>query len=125
MPPRSSSPICERSLDLTLIGIGRRDIPQCSSKHFHMEAFYQTFSGGQRPSKVFVLPYHIGFSCSVLGSSQSAFLLNSHRGQDHGRRQAIKRIPIKDLISEDGTRELTASLDMEPYIRSAMAVIHT
>src|ERR1017187_2848294 len=50
MPPRSSSPICERSLDLTLIGIGRRDIPQCSSKHFHMEAFYQTFSGGQRPS---------------------------------------------------------------------------
>src|ERR1039458_4011046 len=43
MPPRSSSPICERSLDLTLIGIGRRDIPQCSSKHFHMEAFYQTF----------------------------------------------------------------------------------
>src|ERR1035437_4878799 len=50
MPPRSSSPICERSLDLTLIGIGRRDIPQCSSKHFHMEAFYRTFSGGQRPS---------------------------------------------------------------------------
>src|ERR1039457_2792000 len=49
MPPGSSSPICERSLDLTLIGIGRRDIPQCSSKHFHMEAFYQTFSGGQRP----------------------------------------------------------------------------
>src|ERR1017187_5688347 len=49
MPPRSSSPICERSLDLTLIGIGRRDIPQCSSKHFHMEAFYRTFSGGQRP----------------------------------------------------------------------------
>src|ERR1035441_9526861 len=51
MPPRSSSPICERSLDLTLIGIGRRDIPQCSSKHFHMEAFYHTFSGGQRPSQ--------------------------------------------------------------------------
>src|ERR1017187_7037363 len=49
MTPRSSSPICERSLDLTLIGIGRRDIPQCSSKHFHMEAFYRTFSGGQRP----------------------------------------------------------------------------
>src|ERR1039458_6785015 len=51
MPPRSSSPICERSLDLTLIGIGRRDIPQCSSEHFHMEAFYRTFSGGQRPSR--------------------------------------------------------------------------
>src|SRR5471030_3055221 len=50
MPPRSSSPICERSLDLTLIGIGRRDISQCSSKHFHMEAFYRTFSGGHRPS---------------------------------------------------------------------------
>src|ERR1039457_1743771 len=49
MPPRSSSPICERSLDLTVIGIGRRDIPQCSSKHFHMEAFSRTFSGGQRP----------------------------------------------------------------------------
>src|SRR5471032_2220044 len=49
MPPRSSSPICERSLDLTLIGIGRRDIPQCSSKHFHMEAFYRTFSDGHRP----------------------------------------------------------------------------
>src|ERR1035437_7254239 len=51
MPPRSSSPICERSLDLTLIGIGRRDIPQCSSKQFHTEAFYRTFSGGQRPSR--------------------------------------------------------------------------
>src|ERR1039458_7632987 len=50
MPRRSSSPICERSLDLTLIGIGRRDIPQCNSKHFHMEALYKTFSGGQRPS---------------------------------------------------------------------------
>jgi len=37
----------------------------------------------------------------------------------------IKRIPIKDLISEDGTRELTASLDMKPYIRFAMAVMHT
>src|ERR1035441_8175029 len=52
MPPRSSSPICERSLDLTLIGIGRRDIPQCSSKHFHTEAFYRTFSGGQTPSSI-------------------------------------------------------------------------
>src|ERR1039458_2671339 len=51
MPPRSSSPICERSLDLTLIGIGRRDIPQCSPKHFRMEVFYRTFSGGQRPSR--------------------------------------------------------------------------
>src|ERR1035437_3842246 len=51
MPPRSSSPICERSLDLTLIGIGRLDIPQCSPKHFRMEVFYRTFSGGQRPSK--------------------------------------------------------------------------
>src|ERR1035441_826133 len=50
MPPRSSSPICERSLDLTLIGIGRLDIPQCSPKHFRMEVFYRTFSGGQRPS---------------------------------------------------------------------------
>src|ERR1019366_1106793 len=52
MPPRSSSPICERSLDLTLIGIVRRDIPQCSSKHFHTEAFYRTFSGGQTPSSI-------------------------------------------------------------------------
>src|SRR5208283_1801726 len=51
MPPRSSSPICERSLDLTLIGIGRRDIPQCSPKHFRMEVFYRTFSDGQRPSQ--------------------------------------------------------------------------
>src|ERR1017187_9246370 len=50
MPPRSSSPICERSLDLTLIGIGRRDIPQCSPKHFLMQMFYRTFSSGQRPS---------------------------------------------------------------------------
>src|ERR1035437_5549441 len=50
MPPRSSSPICERSLDLTLIGIGRRDIPQCSPKHFLMEVFYRTFSGGRRHS---------------------------------------------------------------------------
>src|SRR5450756_63958 len=49
MPPRSNSPICERSLDLTLIEIGRRDIPQCSPKHFFMKAFYRTFSGGQRP----------------------------------------------------------------------------
>src|ERR1017187_978026 len=53
MPPRSSSPICERSLDLTLIGIGRRDIPQCSPKHFLMQMFYRTFSGGQRPSAPF------------------------------------------------------------------------
>src|ERR1035437_1891563 len=51
MPPRSSSPICERSLDLTLIGIGRRDIPQCSPNHFLMQMFYRTFSGGQRPSR--------------------------------------------------------------------------
>src|ERR1035437_3349866 len=51
MPPRSSSPICERSLDLTLIGIGRRDIPQCSPKHFLMEVFCRTFSGGRRPSQ--------------------------------------------------------------------------
>src|ERR1022692_4056479 len=51
MPPRSSSPICERSLDLTLIGIGRRDIPQCSPKHFLMQMFYRTFSGGQRPRR--------------------------------------------------------------------------
>src|SRR5664279_642352 len=57
MPPRSSSPICERSLDLTLIGIGRRDIPQCSSKHFHMEAFYRTFSGGQRRRPRRILAY--------------------------------------------------------------------
>src|SRR5450759_4319459 len=49
MPPRSSSPICERSLDLTLIGIGRRDIPQCSLKHFLMQMLYRTFSSGQRP----------------------------------------------------------------------------
>jgi hypothetical protein len=65
---------------------------------------------------------------SVLGSSQSAVLplfVKPLLGEDHGRRQAIKRIPIKELISEDGTYELTASLDMEPYIRSAMAVIHT
>src|ERR1035441_10336045 len=50
MPSRSSSPICESSLVLALIVIGRRDIAQCSSKHFHMEAFYQAVSGGQRPS---------------------------------------------------------------------------
>src|SRR5450759_4626985 len=50
MPPRSNSPICERSLDLTLIEIGRRDIPQCSPKHFFTQMFYRTFSGGQRPS---------------------------------------------------------------------------
>src|ERR1017187_4860262 len=70
---------------------------------------------------------NVGLVCTLpkLEIPTNCFLLNSHRGQDHGRRQAIKRIPIKDLISEDGTRELTASLDMEPYIRSAMAVIHT
>src|ERR1035437_7582161 len=50
MPPRSSSPICERSFDLTLIEIGRRDIPQCSPKHFIMQMFYRTFSSGRRPS---------------------------------------------------------------------------
>src|ERR1035437_6906188 len=57
MPPRSSSPICERSLDLTLIGIGRRDIPQCSPKHFLMEVLYRTFSGGRRPSWHFGAPW--------------------------------------------------------------------
>src|ERR1035437_8534710 len=55
MPPRSSSPICERSLDLTLIEIGRRDIPQCSPKHFFMQMFYRTFSGGQRPRRPLML----------------------------------------------------------------------
>src|ERR1035437_1515536 len=49
MPPRSNSPICERSLDLTLIEIGRRDIPQCSPKHSFTQMFYRTCSGGQRP----------------------------------------------------------------------------
>src|SRR5450759_1666634 len=53
MPPRSNSPICERSLDLTLIEIGRRDIPQCSPKHFFTQMFYRTFSGGQRPRLAF------------------------------------------------------------------------
>src|ERR1035437_4695583 len=52
MPPRSSSPICERSFDLTLIEIGRRDIPQCSPKHFIMQMFYRTFSNGRRPSEL-------------------------------------------------------------------------
>src|ERR1039457_5148250 len=70
MPPRSSSPICERSLDLTLIGIGRRDIPQCSSKHFHMEAFYRTFSGGQRPSalprRTYGFPHLSRGACATL-----------------------------------------------------------
>ena len=37
----------------------------------------------------------------------------------------IKLILIKDLISEDGARKLTASLDMKLYIRFAMAVMHT
>src|ERR1035437_7378374 len=50
MPTSSSSPICERSFDLTLIEIGRRDIPQCSPKHFIMQMFYRTFSSGRRPS---------------------------------------------------------------------------
>src|ERR1035441_5555708 len=60
MHPRSSSPICERSLDLTLIGIGRRDIPQCSPKHFLMQMFYRTFSGGQRPSvPICIIPWPI------------------------------------------------------------------
>src|SRR5208283_1334586 len=49
MPSRSSSEICERSLDLTLIGIGRRIIPQCAQKHFFREAFYKTSSGGRKP----------------------------------------------------------------------------
>src|ERR1035438_6580559 len=69
MPRRSSSPICERSLDLTLIGIGRRDIPQCNSKHFHMEAFYQTFSGGQRPS--FTPPLLAGYQTVSFKSWQA------------------------------------------------------
>src|ERR1035437_9547744 len=30
--------------------IAHRDIPQCSPKHFLMEVFYRTFSGGRRPS---------------------------------------------------------------------------
>ena len=70
---------------------------------------------------------NFGLVCALpkLDIPTNCFLLNSHQGQDHGRRQAIKRIPIKDLISEDDARELTASLDMEPYIRSAMAVMHT
>jgi hypothetical protein len=33
----------------------------------------------------------------------------------------IKRIPIKDLISEEGAHELATSPDMEPYLRLMMA----
>ena len=35
----------------------------------------------------------------------------------------IKRIPIRELKSEDGAHELATSPDMAPYIQFAMAVI--
>src|ERR1017187_634543 len=83
MPPRSSSPICERSLDLTLIGIGRRDIPQCSSKHFHMEAFYRTFSGGQRPSKEGITIEGIAtFPAGYQSDRRYPFLVLPHGGPE-------------------------------------------
>src|ERR1022692_4034864 len=50
MPPRNSWPICVRSFGLILIGMGRRAIPQYAIKHFNMEVFYRTSSGGRRPS---------------------------------------------------------------------------
>ena len=52
MPPRSNSQICVRSFGLILTGIGRRAIPQYAIKHFNMEVFYSTSSGGRRPSRV-------------------------------------------------------------------------
>src|ERR1017187_3624266 len=83
MPPRSSSPICERSLDLTLIGIGRRDIPQCSSKHFHMEALYRTVSGGQRPSKEGITIEGIAtFPAGYQSDRRYPFLVLPHGGPE-------------------------------------------
>jgi hypothetical protein len=35
----------------------------------------------------------------------------------------IKRIPIKDLISEDGVDELLDSPEMEPYVKLAVAAM--
>src|ERR1035441_6912873 len=50
MPPRNNWPICVRSFDLILIGIGRRAIPQYAIKHLTMQMFYRTSSDGRRPS---------------------------------------------------------------------------
>jgi hypothetical protein len=33
------------------------------------------------------------------------------------------RIPISDLVSEDGAHELATSADMQPYLRLAMAIL--
>src|ERR1019366_6953658 len=49
MPPRNNWPICVRSFDLILIGIGRRAIPQYAIKHLTMQMFYRTSSDGRRP----------------------------------------------------------------------------
>src|ERR1035441_10409455 len=53
MPPRNNWPICVRSFDLILIGIGRRAIPQYAIKHLTMQMFYRTSSDGRRPSRTF------------------------------------------------------------------------
>ena len=33
------------------------------------------------------------------------------------------RIPISDIVSEDGAHELATSADMQPYLRLAMAIL--
>ena len=35
--------------------------------------------------------------------------------------EPIKRVPIKDLISEDGAHDLATSADMQPYLKLMMA----
>src|SRR5450759_255781 len=97
MPPRSNSPICERSLDLTLIEIGRRDIPQCSPKHFFTQLFYRTFSGGQRPRSVDSFP-------------AGAVYANASAVRDHRRvRRSARAVPATTPESESyalGARSL-------------------
>src|SRR5450759_5162136 len=104
MPPRSSSPICERSLDLTLIGIGRRDIPQCSPKHFFMEAFYRTFSGGRRPSPVVLRPSElvpvlpVGRICHVLVQWMNELLVPARQVE-----LVLLRIrDVQNILQQDG-----------------------
>ena len=83
-----------------------------------------TCNGKEKPEG---LLRNVGLVCALpkLDIPTNCFLLTSIGDRIMADDKPIKLILIKDLISEDGARELTASLDMKPYIRFAMAVMHT
>src|ERR1035441_4360888 len=100
MPPRSSSPICERSLGLTLIGIGGRDIPQCSLKHFLMQMLYQTFSGGHRTSEASVETiFRKRLTAYAVPANRCHYLRKGNRSEEHtSELQSLRHLVCRLLL---------------------------